>query len=132
MTRKEMEMLSSIDGIELDNATTKQNVVNRFREWWSSVSLRRYILLIVFCISLFAWVSCSFSASDVSVDEIAKEGYEDGYEDGFSFGGSFDIEDARTSFSLSYNAPKTQEEKEKYKIYVENYKKGFLEGKKNR
>ena len=81
-----MEMLSSIDGIELDNATTKQNVVNRFREWWSSVSLRRYILLIVFCISLFAWVSCSFSASDVSVDEIAKEGYKDGYEDGFSFG----------------------------------------------
>lgn len=129
---KKMRMLSSSDVIALDNTTTKQNVVYRFSEWWSNVSLRRHILLVVFCLSLFACTSCSFSTSDVSVDEIAKEGYEAGYEDGFSFGGTFDIEDARTSFSLTYEAPKTQEEKEKYKIYVENYRKGFLEGKKNR
>ena len=112
--------VSEGDTILLDTAMVKHN------------GLRHYIQLIVFCLMLFVLASCSFSTSNVDADEIAKEGYDAGYEDGFSFGGSFDMEDARTSFSLMYEAPKTPEEKEKFKIYVENYKRGFTDGKKNR
>ena len=76
--------------------------------------------------------SSSGGTNNDEASDVAEEGYKAGYEDGFEFGEGLDEDDARLSFSLLYDAPSTPEAKELYKIFWENYKKGFYEGKKAR
>ena len=47
----------------------------------------------------------------------------------YSMTDDIDIEpDAKQSFSLLYGAPSTQEEKQMFNIYKENYERGYREG----
>lgn len=73
------------------------------------------------------------------IEQIENAGYEEGYNSAFRVGSldnyikDNDIRDwAKSSFSSSFGAPTTPEEKELYNKYVESFLKGYKEGKKNR
>lgn len=66
-----------------------------------------------------------------AVTDMEKKGYDDGYQSGFAdtFRQLENVDDySRTSFVMEFGAPKTQEEKELLKTYMENFKKGFIDG----
>ena len=61
-------------------------------------------------------------------NEVAKKAYDKGYEKGFN-GESDIIGDPKTiSYTVKYGAPKTNEEKELFNIWEENWQKGYEEG----
>ena len=66
--------------------------------------------------------------SSVSND-VAEEGYNDGYQMGFQVADIDMKPDAKISFTTTYGAPSTPEEKEMYNIYKQNYERGFRDGK---
>lgn len=60
--------------------------------------------------------------------EIAEAGYNSGYERGFN-GSSDIIGNPKTiSYTVKYGAPKSNEEKELFNIWKENWQKGYDEG----
>lgn len=60
--------------------------------------------------------------------EVAEAGYNRGYEHGFN-GGSDVIGNPKTiHYTARYGAPKSNEEKELFNIWKENWQKGFDEG----
>ena len=63
--------------------------------------------------------------------EIAEAGYKKGYEDGFSSTYK-DPDYARIVYNVRYGAPTNSEEMELFRIFEENYNKGFDEGHKAR
>jgi hypothetical protein len=66
--------------------------------------------------------------SSSQASDIAEAGYKAGYEMGFDMA-DIDMEpDAKQSFSMLYGAPSTQEEKQMFNIYKENYERGYREG----
>ena len=69
------------------------------------------------------------SVSSSQANEVAKEGYNDGYQMGFQMADIDSEPDAKVSFTVTYGAPSTAEEKQMYNIYKENYERGYREGK---
>lgn len=63
--------------------------------------------------------------------EIAEAGYKKGYEDGFAYR-SKNPDDAKIVYKVRYGAPTNSEEMELFRIFEENYNKGFDEGNKVR
>lgn len=63
--------------------------------------------------------------------EIAEAGYKKGYEDGFAYP-SRNPYDAKIVYKVRYGAPTNSEEMELFRIFEENYNKGFDEGHKAR
>lgn len=69
------------------------------------------------------------SVSSSQANDVAETGYKHGYENGFDMA-NLDIEpDAKQTYSMTYGAPSTPEEKQMYNIYKENYERGYREGK---
>lgn len=77
----------------------------------------------------------SVSSSDSDYDDVAELGYKCGYEVGFELGGStagdyYDgTENIQMYYTNFYSAPTTPEEKKHYKVFAENYTRGFKDGK---
>ena len=66
-------------------------------------------------------------------NQIAEEGYNDGYQCGFSLGTSIanpQQEVIKSNFSIEHGAPSTPEMAELFRIYKENYERGYREGQK--
>lgn len=73
---------------------------------------------------------------DADYDDVAEVGYKCGYEMGFELGGStagdyYDgTENIQMYYTNYYPAPTTPEEKRHYKVFADNYTRGFKDGKK--
>ena len=63
--------------------------------------------------------------------EVAEVGYKKGYEDGFSYT-SKHLNAEKIIYNVRYGAPTNSEEMELFRIFKENYDKGFDEGHKVR
>lgn len=63
--------------------------------------------------------------------KVAEAGYKKGYEDGFSSTSKYP-DDAKIFYTIRYGAPTNSEEMELFRIFEENYNKGFDEGHKVR
>lgn len=75
------------------------------------------------------------SDSSSDYDDVAEVGYKCGYEMGFQLGTSsageyYDgTENIQMYYTNFYPAPTTPEEKRQYKVFAENYTRGFKDGK---
>lgn len=69
------------------------------------------------------------SVSSSQANDLAEEGYNDGYQMGFQMADINSEPDAKVSFTMTYGAPSTPEEKQMYNIYKENYERGYRDGK---
>lgn len=69
------------------------------------------------------------SVSSSQANDLAEEGYNDGYQMGFQMADINTEPDAKVSFTMTYGAPSTPEEKQMYNIYKENYERGYWDGK---
>lgn len=67
-------------------------------------------------------------------EEVAKAGYDKGYEKGFE-GYKYDMQmyesTVKICYSAKYGTPMSEADKELFKIYSDNFWKGYQEGKKN-
>jgi len=77
-----------------------------------------------------------YEDGDADYEDVAEVGYKCGYEMGFGLGGSpagdyFDgTENIQIYYTNYYPAPTTPDEKRQYKVFAENFTRGFKKGKK--